>query len=204
MGNPAEVDRLEVIPATGDQEPEEAPARRVQSLPLTFNLSGPELPDVVERQGRPALEFKGATPILRTVAPVTSEMPAGEVAKLLAARCARCVHFRNEDWKRTKKIWQNAPPGSERKLGITKMAIQLARSVLDRTPEVNDLNRALHDLTFWGVCDALSEERSDLVVVHPEACCPEGVDYYRDRDREAQKEASAAYDRIMRAAQGRT
>jgi hypothetical protein len=200
----SQVDRLEIIPIVKGSglEPEEAPARRIQSVPLTVNLSNGQ-PNVVDRAGRPALDFPNAQPVLHANTPVTSEMTAGEVAKLLSARCAQCIHFRSDDWKRTKKIWQNAPPGSGRKLGITKMAIQLARTVLDRDPVVSDLNRALHDLDFWGVCDALSEDRSDLVVVHPEACCPEGVDYYRDRDHTAKVEASKAYDRIMRAAQGR-
>ena len=204
MSDPAETDRLDVFPVVkgGGLEPEEAPVRRVQSLPLTVNLA-PTLPEVELRAGRPALRFDGATPALKTAAPVTTEMPAGEVAKLLRARCARCIHFRNEDWKGVKKAWFSAPPGSERKIGLTKMIIQLARSVLDRPPEVGDLIKASRDMEHWGLCTALTEERSDLVIVHPEACCPEGIDYYQDRDRVAAKEASAAYDRILRMAQGR-
>lgn len=204
MSDPAEVDRLEIIPVPKGSgvEPEEAPAKRIQTLPLTVNTSG-GLPNVTSKSGRPALDFPNATPVLRALAPVTNEMPAGEIAKLMRQRCARCYHFRNEEWKKTKKIWENSPPGSARKIGLTKMAIQLARSCLDRTPEIRDLARASHDLDFWGTCVALTEERADLVIVHPEACCPEGKNYYRDRDQEATREASRTYDRIMRAAQGR-
>lgn len=204
MSNPAHLDRLEVLPVAGSGiEPEEAPAKRFQSLPLTVNLSG-GLPEVEERAGRPALAFRGETPVARTLVPVTSEMPAGEVAQLLRERCARCVHFRNEEWQKVKKIWAASPPGSQRKRGLMAILMQFARSVLDRAPTREDLAKTSREMNSWGVCDALSEERSDLVIVHPEACCPDGLAYYKDRDSEARREASSIFDRIMRAAQGRS
>jgi hypothetical protein len=204
MGDPSQLDRLEVLPVPKGSgiEPEEAPAKRTQALPLTVNLA-PTLPDVTEHQGRPALDFPGAIPVARKLAPVTSELPAGEVAKLLSERCAQCIHFRNDDWQRTQKTWGSAPPGSERRLGLTKMQIQLARSVLDRPPDLSDLRRANADLRFWGVCDALTEARSDLVIVHPEACCPEGFHAFKNRDADARRTSSDVYDKIMRAAQGK-
>ena len=202
MADPRSVDRLEVLPAAPGTEPEEAPARRIQALPMQVNLSGGS-PEVEMRSGRPALSFPRAVPIGQKISPITSEMPAGEAAKLLRERCANCLHFRSADWQATKKVWENAPPGSSRKIGFTKMAIQLARSVLDRPPEIRDLARAAHDLSFWGLCGALSEERSDLVIVHPEACCPDGRAYYQPRNDEADRAASAVYDRILKAAQGR-
>jgi len=200
MGKPAEIDRLEILPAAN--EPELAPARRTQALPLTVNLAG-GLPEVESRQGRPALNFQGSTPVLRSLAPVTTEMTAGEAAQAMRSRCARCLHFRNEDWKVTKKLWERCEPGSSRKVGLSRMVIQFARSVLDRPPDPSDLARASYEMNMWGTCAALSEERHDLVIVHPEACCPDGVDFYQDRGRPEKVQASQAYDAIMRAAQGR-
>ena len=65
---------------------------------------------------RNRLELAG--PVLRARLPVTSELPAGEVADLLRVRCARCVHFRNRDWQETKKIWGNAPIGNTRRQAL--------------------------------------------------------------------------------------
>lgn len=202
MSDQANADRLEVIPAVAGTEPEEAPARHVQSLPLTVNLA-PQLPDVTERQGRPALDFPGAVAAGKLVAPVTAEMPAGEAAMLLRARCAGCLHFRNEDWRRIKRAWASSPPGSERRKGLQQMVAQLARSVCDYTPGPAEMAQASNDLSDWGTCGALSEERKDLVIVHPEACCPDGVMYYQARDEAAKRAGSAVYDRILRAAQGK-
>ena len=198
------LDRLEVQPAVKGTglEPEEAPARRVQELPLEISLA-PALPDVEMRHGRPALNFPGAIPIVKKAMPVTSEMTAGEVAQLLRERCARCVNFRNDLWQSTKRVWEGAPLENSRRLGLTKMVVQLARTTCETTPTELDYARANRDLEGWGVCSALSEERKDLVIVHPEACCPDGIDYYRDRDLPMKREASAAFDSIMRLAQGK-
>jgi hypothetical protein len=200
-----QIDRLEVFPVAKGSgvEPEEAPARRTQAIPLNVNLA-PELPEVVTRQGRPALDFKPAAPIITTLAPVTTELSAGEVALRARERCAGCANFRNEEWRKLKKIWQASPPGSERRMGYTKMLIHFARSVLDHDPTIAELNRASDDMRFWGVCSALSEEKVDLVITHPEACCPEGFYAFKDRDKESRRASSAAFDKIMRAAQGRT
>jgi len=200
MGKPAKIDRLEILPAAN--EPEEAYVRRTQALPLTVNLAGGS-PEVESRQGRPALNFPGATPVLRVLAPVTTDLTAGEVADAMRSRCARCLHFRNEDWKETKKLWERCEPGSSRKVGLSRMVMQFARSVLDRAPDPADLARASYEMNMWGTCSALSEFRHDLVIVHPAATCPDGLDFYQDRGRAEKVQASHDYDAIMRAAQGR-
>jgi len=196
-------DQLEVLPAPKGTEPEEAPARRVQWTSLDVNLA-PQLPDVVSRSGRPALEFPGATHVARSMSPVTSEMQAGEAATLLRARCARCVNFRGDVWTETMRVWRAVPFTNARRRGLADMIKHLAGACVDGTPSTYDLKRAAIDLASWGVCEALTEERKDLIVVHPDACCPDGVAYYQDRDRDSRKEASAVFDRIMRMAQGRT
>jgi len=196
-------DQLEVIPATKGTEPEEAPARRVQWTGLEVNLA-PELPNVISKSGRPALEFPGAIPVARSLSPVTTEMPAGEAATLLRARCARCAHFRSDTWNETMRVWRNAPITNERRRGLADMIRHLAHACVDGTPSTADFNRAAIDLTAWGVCSALTEERKDLIVCSPDACCPDGVAYYRDRSQVTAREASSVFDRIMRMAQGRT
>jgi hypothetical protein len=194
------LDRLEILPAAN--EPELAPVQRKQALPLTVNLSGGQ-PTVESREGRPALDFPNATPVLRALAPVTTDLTAGEVADAMKSRCARCLHFRNEDWRTTKKLWERCEPGSSRKVGLSKMVMQYARSVLDRAPDPADLARSSYEMNTWGTCAALSEFRHDLVIVHPIATCPDGLDFYQDRGRAEKVEASHDYDVIMRAAQGR-
>ena len=195
-----DTDQLEVIPTFRGSgvEPEEAPARRIQSLPLAVNLA-PSLPEVEMRGGRPALRFPGEVPALKTNVPVTSEMTAGEAAAFFQRKCSRCVHFQNEEWKRTKKIWESSPSGSERRNGITKMVIKFATDSLDRPPGPADFLHASRLMNTWGVCAARTEEVSDLVIAHPEAQC----DYFQDRDRAAKREGFAVYDKILRLAQGR-
>ncbi len=83
------------------------------------------------------------------------------------------------------------------------MVMQFARSVLDRAPDPVDLAKASYEMNMWGTCSALSEFRHDLVIVHPMATCPDGLDFYQDRGRAEKVEASHDYDAIMRAAQGR-
>ena len=193
-------DRLDVLPAAN--EPEEAPVKRTQALPLTVNLAN-GLPDVTTRQGRPALDFQGSQPVLRALAPVTTEMTAGEASQAMLNRCARCAHFRAADWREVMRVWAGAPAGSSRRIGLSRMVIQFARSVLDRPPDPADLARAAWDMASWGLCSAISEQRHDLVVVHPAATCPDGLDFYQHRDAASEREASADYDAILKAAQGR-
>jgi hypothetical protein len=98
-------DRLDVMPAPAlGVEPEEAPTRRVIDFSAGVNLA-PSLPEVVEAQGRPALRFDGAIPVARLSTPITSELPAGEVANLLRHRCSRCLYFRSDLWRETMRIW---------------------------------------------------------------------------------------------------
>lgn len=204
MADLPQTDQLEVFAVAKGSgiEPEESLARRTQALPLEVNLA-PTLPEVTSRAGRPALDFKNTQPVIQKIAPVTTDLQAGEVATLMRERCANCAHFRNDEWLKIKKIWGSAAPGSERRNGYMKMVIHFARSVMDHEPTVADLKRASDEMRFWGVCSALTEEKVDLVITHPEACCPEGIHYFKSRDREATRAGSAAFDKIMRAAQGK-
>ena len=201
-------DRLEIIPILPGSgiEPEEAPARHVQSTQLSVNLSGEELPDVVEKSGRPALAFKNPTPVGTMRAPVTSEMPAGEAAALWRRRCGHCTHFRQEIAKATLTIWDRAPEKSSRKIGFEQMVTNYARTTCgDRIPTEHDRAIARSELlNHWGICAALTEERNDTIYCRPDACCPDGIDYFIPRDRVAQKASSAAFDAIMRRAQGKS
>lgn len=203
MSDPA-LDRLEVFPVVKGSglEPEEAPARHVQSLPLSVNLSNGE-PEVESRSGRPALRFPNAAPAISTSVPVTSEMPAGEVAQLWRERCFRCVHFRQEEWRATKRIWEGAPMTSEKRRELMGMVNRYASDCHDHPPSTADLLEASHALDNFGICAALTEEAKMISVVHPAACCPNGKPYYRDRGPGEKRAASAAYDSVLRAAQGK-
>jgi len=199
-------DRLDVIPAPLlGVEPEEAPTRRVVDLNTNISLA-PTLPEVVESQGRPALRFDGSIPVATVATPMTSEMPMGEVAALLRHRCVRCLYFRSDLWRETMRIWASAPEKSGRRIGLDRMILQIARACTDggTLPSLMDLKLAERDLRTWGICEALTDERKDLFFVHPEACCPDEIDRYKDGSREARKAASKVFDRLMRLAQGRT
>ncbi len=198
-------DTLTILPATiVGCEPEEAPAKRSIDFTSAVNLSG-GLPEVVMKGGRPAIDFPNAIQVARINTPVTAEMPAGEVANLLRKRCATCLHFRNDLWRETKRIWAAAPERSSRRTTLDKMIVQYARACTDEAiPSLKSLKIAESEYNFFGVCGALSEERVDIVVIHPDACCPEGRDYYQPASREAQREASKKFDAIMRLAQGRS
>jgi len=182
---------LKVIPSPAiGCEPEEAPAKRFQSLPITVSAgSSPWDPNLQ---------------ILRTgIVPVTSEMPASEAATLLRARCGRCVHFRNDHWTKIVSAWSLPTAPVHRRKELDGMIEHYARACNDGEITPKERRRASIEIMNWGACAALTEDRSDLVIVHPDACCPDGVTYYRDRDREQNKAASAAYDAVMRAAQGK-
>jgi len=176
-------DRLEVLPALPGTEPEEAPARTVESLPMSVSLSG-GLPDVTTKGGRPAIEFPNAMPVLEGTAPVTCERPAGEFADL---------------WR----AWEGAPEFSSRRLGLWKLIDQHARLLKAGEPTMAERAAMAREMVTWGVCAAHSEERRDIVVVHPDARCPEGPNFYRDRTLTEKREGSAVFDAIMRLAQGR-
>lgn len=199
-------DRLEIIPALPGSglEPEEAPARHVQSTDLKVNLSGENLPEVETRHGRPALRFDGTTPVGTISAPVTAELSAGEAASLWRRRCLHCAHFRQEIGNATLTIWDRAPENSERKRGFESMVTQYAHACSESEPTAVDRAVARRGLlAHWGVCVALTEERKDVIFVHPGACCPDGVLYFLPRDRQSEQKCSDAFDSIMRMAQGR-
>lgn len=198
-------DTLHIVPAPAvGCEPEEAPAKRVIDMQAPVQLSG-GLPDVEMRAGRPALSFPNATPAGLTInAPITAEMPAGEVAGALRRRCVRCQHFRRDLWLETKRVWAGAPERSSRRIGLDKMILEVTRMITDGVPGIPELRAGEMMLGSFGVCEARSEIAKDLVIVHPEACCPDDQDYYQDAGKEARREASKVFDRIMRMAQGRT
>ena len=203
-------DRLEILPVPkGVQaEPEEAPARRVlPPLPVQVNLSGAsgELPDVVQMAGRPAIRFKGATPVTRGLMPVSVDMTAGEAAGLLRERCFRCLHFRHEDWQKTMAIWSRAPLGSTRRGAFAWYARNNAVALFGEAFTQAELDAAVKDLREWGWCAALTEARADPVLVHPATHCPDDEpNRYQDRSRTEKREASEIYDTILRKAQGRS
>lgn len=197
-------DTLHIVPAPAvGCEPEEAPAKRVIDMQAPVQLSG-GLPDVVMKGGRPGIDFPRATPAGSISAPMTVELPAGEVAEALRHRCVRCQHFRRDLWLDTMKVWAGAPERSSRRIGLDKFIMQMSRMITDGVPGVPELRAAEMILRGCGVCEARSEIAKDLVVVHPEACCPDEPDLYQDAGREARREASKVFDRIMRMAQGRT
>lgn len=183
-------DRIDIAPVTAlpeKAEPEEAPARRVLDLPMTVDV--------------------GFTPwdpnkqvVAQGFAPVTTDMPAGEMAQAVSTLCAHCIHFRQDVWQATRKNWE-----ATKRETLNRMILTAARSGIaeSRDPTIEELNEASLALNGWGVCAALTETKNDVVLVHPMGGCPEGVEFFKARDRASKRESSAAFDNVMHRAMGR-
>jgi len=192
------VDRIEVVPVaevlTDDPiEPEEAPAKRVLSMPTTVS------PGRATEHGP---EVVGG-PIRTGVTPVAADFAAGELAQEVGSRCAQCAHFRREDWITTYKAWERGSIAQQKTLDRFTFVLARALSQAEE-PTLEELAEARRQIKEGGICAALTEIRRDLTMVHPGGGCPDGMSYYQPRDRAARRASSAAYDQIMRAAQGKS
>ncbi len=187
------VDELQVVPLERDGEgeklePEERPARRLVTLDAPVSGS-----------------IDGATG-QQMAATVSIEATAGEFAFGMRKMCLLCVHFDQRAWIALKRSWELG--------GIDKqMALNEIRAALLETQnaQIQDMQRDASGDTdvenaltaHHGICHALSEQAKDVIIVHQACVCPEGFDGFKARNPEADKFGSAAFDSILRTAQGR-
>lgn len=188
---------------TGEKaEPEQQPTRILHqtSMETSLNVNG-----AAGQAGK-----VGTIPLI-----VTHDAPAGEMAQEMYARCSRCKWFRQKAWQAlvAKCDFPTAPLMERQAINEVRSALLLTRNaaIYDQG-EVNgdfDVEHVLR--THMGLCEPLSSLKKDYVVVHQDGCCPEEVKrppnppqgFFKARDSEARREATAAYDSVMQAANGK-
>jgi hypothetical protein len=153
---------------------------------------------------------------------IVTDQLAIEQAQSLLTLCGNCVHFRNQEW--VAHLSKADAPGApiER-----KRAVNLIRAALMQTqsPAIADMSAGQdndvdieHALRLLGYCRALylhlrnlgKNDAEAITLVHPASTCPADVKtpsqpegFFAFATPEAKKAANAAYDSVMRQAQGK-
>lgn len=188
-------DLLRISNATHDQkgnklEPEERPAERVLVTELGVTSTDPNaLPDA--KQG-----IRGEIAVQTT---------AGELAQSFKSMCFSCRHFDQKAWLLLRRKWEHGTIEEQRQLNSVRAALidtQNAdvQSMVAAAEEEGDIDAALSTM---GICRAITEAIREPMIVHATATCPENMPYFQAKDVQAEKNASAAFDDIMRRAQGK-
>lgn len=146
---------------------------------------------------------------------VVAQSTVAEFAATARSRCITCKHFDNPAFVELfRKADHPAAPIQMREamnsiraalLQTSNAEIQGAHSGMDGDMDVEHAIRAM------GFCRALGELANDYVAVHPLSSCPDEVigpnspvGYYQPKDNASERAADAAFDHIMRRAQGKT
>lgn len=129
-------------------------------------------------------------------------------------KCKGCKHFDREAWKKLMAAWEDpSAPIEQRKYlnGIRGMLHETGNA--DILKRHNDGSGGLdvdHALKTLGICRPMSEIKQAPIIVYPTSSCPIEVcsaeqpqGFYTPKDREAERQGSEAFDKLMRAAQGR-
>jgi len=174
---------------TGERmEPEEKPTQRVIIAQET----------AVNQHGQALGNFNVA---------ITADSSAGEIANKVRNMCFGCKHFNTHQWRKLQLKWE-AGTMEERQL-LNNMRAGLLdtsnASINDMHTDQGgemDIEAALGQM---GVCESLTEIERDPIIVHPLGFCPPGLEtLYKAKDTEEEKRGSAAFDSIMRQAQGQS
>jgi hypothetical protein len=205
---------IRIVPATEDLggnklEPEQRPGelRYGMSVPLTLGTG-------------PAQKVATAVPMqVRGVAVV--DVTAGDLADAMRKRCADCKHFDRNAWRVLYKEWKVGTHEQQLQLNELRAAAEQVEDDAFRTkhmdPEQGEVDTD-HVLGDMGLCHALTDywsailKKADPVLLTPECSCPDtfGPDgaylgfLFKPRDRQAEKKAAGAYDKILRMAEGKT
>lgn len=145
-------------------------------------------------------------------AQVTADMTALEAAMMMRGRCSRCAYWDQAGWLALRRAWSD-PSNVEGRATLDKIRSELLDRAADAILSPADLNRVevvmREDLA---ICRALSEAvKVEPVITANVGCCPTALesgapwaDAFTPRGGgEAAKEATGAYDAILRRAQGR-
>jgi hypothetical protein len=170
-------------------EPEEEKATHVVMAPVSIAL------------GNQAVE--GRKVVAEKLTRIGQETTAYEMALDQSTLCHLCAHFRNQDWLTVKKKFSD-PSNREGGDILNKMRAEILGAESTELPlDVREIDHDVeHALGELGVCAAWTEEDRELSVTPPYGGCPQERSFFTPKDRRAQRESSAAYDKILRAAQG--
>jgi hypothetical protein len=184
------------VDANGNKvEPEEQPTQEITSVPVDVNVADhPVAPGEAPTQG----SIGGI---------VNIESTAGDVARDVSTRCELCEHWRHEDWQKHLSMISDTVSGQAE---IEKMRGELLGVIArDSNGKIRPIDH--HDLSAvnrtiqreFGICALRTEVERDIVATPFYGGCPVDDSFFRMRDRDSRRLASAGYDHVMRLAQGR-
>lgn len=138
-------------------------------------------------------------------------MSAGELAQTVRDPCGECRYFNRTAWHAVVRCASATHEGRKHLNGVRAMLIatqNFAMQDLHTGPDGDfDTDNALNSL---GRCGVLSEMANDDVAVHPLGVCPPQLrspekprGEFIPRSIDDERAGSAAFDNVMRAAQGR-
>lgn len=195
-------EKVEVLPLKRDEkgdkiEPEQAPARRLLDVSDTISLGGPGS-NVKSKQQMPIN--------------VSVEMPAAELAVGISQTCFLCKNFNQKAWRQYMRKAGSTADG-QRELNAMRAAIAGTANAAVHSRHGNGTDGDTdveHAMQMLGVCHPLTELAGTPQIVYPIATCPAttrtGVPFpksFSPRTRDDERQSSAAFDSIMRAAQGK-
>lgn len=147
---------------------------------------------------------------------IVVEMNAGALADKLRSMCRSCKHFKRKRWQKLVEAADSPLAPLEERSAVNRVREALLftdnAKVTDMhtTPHPDNDFDVEHALYSLGICTALTEYKKRMVVVHPLSSCPIEVatperqqGFYEPRSTEADRQTSAHYDEVMRAAQGK-
>lgn len=173
-------------------EPEEQPAKIVQDGSVPVGVNG---------------NTTGAMPIS-----IEQHLTAGIAAATIRDPCGGCKHFDRAAWLQHVRAIRGSASGRAMLNNV------MAELLVTDNVSVHDLHRSPadgdfdtdHAINSLAVCRVLTESLNDLVAVHPLGVCPAELrsamrprGFYTPRDIDTERAGSAAFDAIMRAAQGK-
>lgn len=130
-------------------------------------------------------------------------------------KCKGCKNFDMPAWKKLMRAWEDptAPMEQRKYLNGVRAALHESgnASIVERHNDGSGELDVDHALKTLGICRPMSEIHQAPIIVYPMSCCPADVctptqpqGLYVPKDRESERQGSEAFDKLMRAAQGRS
>lgn len=195
-------EKLEVMPLKRDEkgdkvEPEQVPARRLLDVSDTISLGSPGS-EVKSRHQMPIN--------------VSIEMPAVELATGISQACFMCKNFDQKAWRQYMRKAASTVDG-QRELNQMRAAIAGSSNAAVHARHANGSDGDTdveHAMQMLGICHPLTELMKTPQIVYPISTCPAttrtGIPFensFSPRTRDDERQSSASFDSIMRAAQGK-
>lgn len=134
---------------------------------------------------------------------VQSVQAAGVFAQDLRSKCVGCAHFDRRGFAVVRKKMAATLEGHRQLNELRASLLESGNADITNLHEAEDGDLDVEGaLSMMGLCRAFGELLRDDIVVHPLANCPEGQNLFKPRDNAADKAGAAAYDHILRLAQG--